>query len=374
MESEKIRSRKWYPYAVASCIAVAFYVLLTHLDVVGGAIGTFIGYFKAVILGCVLAYLMNPLARWYQGHALKSVRKQPVRWTLSVALALITALLFLLVLLGMLIPQIVGSIATFAQNFNGYAASLQGILNSVNLPLAGTALDPAGLHALSENVLSEISEFLSNNAGRILSATAGAGKNIFTWVIALILSVYLLSAKEALKTGALRLMRALLRSRRAELVTEYFRRCDAILISFVVQSLMESLLVGAMNAIVMLLFRMQYVGLISVVVGVTNLIPTFGPIIGGVIGAFVLLLVNPIHAVIFVLFTFALQFIDGYVIKPRLFGNSLGVSGLLILVAGIVGGNMFGILGVLLAIPAAAILNFTYQDYLLPALERRNGQ
>lgn len=374
MESEKIRSRKWYPYAVASCIAVAFYVLLTHLDVVGGAIGTFIGYFKAVILGCVLAYLMNPLARWYQGHALKSVRKQPVRWTLSVALALITALLFLLVLLGMLIPQIVGSIATFAQNFNGYAASLQGILNSVNLPLAGTALDPAGLHALSENVLSEISEFLSNNAGRILSATAGAGKNIFTWVIALILSVYLLSAKEALKTGALRLMRALLRSRRAELVTEYFRRCDAILISFVVQSLMESLLVGAMNAIVMLLFRMQYVGLISVVVGVTNLIPTFGPIIGGVIGAFVLVLVNPIHAVIFVLFTFALQFIDGYVIKPRLFGNSLGVSGLLILVAGIVGGNMFGILGVLLAIPAAAILNFTYQDYLLPALERRNGQ
>ena len=374
MESEKIRSRKWYPYAVASCIAVAFYVLLTHLDVVGGAIGTFIGYFKAVILGCVLAYLMNPLARWYQGHALKSVRKQPVRWTLSVALALITALLFLLVLLGMLIPQIVGSIATFAQNFNGYAASLQGILNSVNLPLAGTALDPAGLHALSENALSEISEFLSNNAGRILSATAGAGKNIFTWVIALILSVYLLSAKEALKTGALRLMRALLRSRRAELVTEYFRRCDAILISFVVQSLMESLLVGAMNAIVMLLFRMQYVGLISVVVGVTNLIPTFGPIIGGVIGAFVLVLVNPIHAVIFVLFTFALQFIDGYVIKPRLFGNSLGVSGLLILVAGIVGGNMFGILGVLLAIPAAAILNFTYQDYLLPALERRNEQ
>ena len=374
MESEKIRSRKWYPYAVASCIAVAFYVLLTHLDAVGGAIGTFIGYFKAVILGCVLAYLMNPLARWYQGHALKSVRKQPVRWTLSVALALITALLFLLVLLGMLIPQIVGSIATFAQNFNGYAASLQGILNSVNLPLAGTALDPAGLHALSENVLSEISEFLSNNAGRILSATAGAGKNIFTWVIALILSVYLLSAKEALKAGALRLMRALLRSRRAELVTKYFRRCDAILISFVVQSLMESLLVGAMNAIVMLLFRMQYVGLISVVVGVTNLIPTFGPIIGGVIGAFVLVLVNPIHAVIFVLFTFALQFIDGYVIKPRLFGNSLGVSGLLILVAGIVGGNMFGILGVLLAIPAAAILNFTYQDYLLPALERRNGQ
>ena len=80
---------------------------------------------------------------------------------------------------------------------------------------------------------------------------------------------------------------------------------------------------------------------------------------------------NPVHAVIFVAFTFVLQFADGYIIKPKLFGDSLGVSGLLILIAGIVFGNMFGIVGVLLAIPSAAILNFIYHDYLLPALENR---
>ena len=116
---------------------------------------------------------------------------------------------------------------------------------------------------------------------------------------------------------------------------------------------------------------MQYVGMISVVIAVTNLIPTFGPIIGGLIGAFILLLINPLHALIFIIFTMVLQTLDGYVIKPKLFGNSLGVSGLLILIAIIVGGKMFGVVGILLAIPFAAIIDFVYKDYLLSALEKK---
>ena len=115
---------------------------------------------------------------------------------------------------------------------------------------------------------------------------------------------------------------------------------------------------------------MQYVGLISLLLAISNFIPTFGPIIGGVLGAMILLLINPMHAVIFILFTLGVQMLDGYIIRPKLFGSSLGVSGLLILIAVIVGGNMFGILGMLLAIPAAAILDFIYHDMLLPALER----
>jgi predicted PurR-regulated permease PerM len=116
---------------------------------------------------------------------------------------------------------------------------------------------------------------------------------------------------------------------------------------------------------------MQYAGLISMIVAVTNLIPTFGPIIGGAIGALILLLVKPLHALIFIIFTVVLQFIDPYFIKPRLFGNSLGVSGLLILIAVIVFGSMFGIVGMLLAIPVAAILDFVYHEALLPWLENR---
>ena len=121
----------------------------------------------------------------------------------------------------------------------------------------------------------------------------------------------------------------------------------------------------------MSLMGMEYAGLISVVVAVTNLVPTFGPIVGGAVGGLILLLVKPLHALIFIIFTFILQFIDPYFIKPRLFSNTLGVSGLLIVVSVLVFGRMFGVAGILLSIPLAAILSFVYKDAILPALERR---
>ena len=371
MESGRFRNSKWYPYAVAACIGVAFYVLLTHLSAVGDVLGRFIGYFKAVIYGCVLSYLMNPLARWFERKPFRGVRSEKARWTLSVLLSVVAMVAALALLLGTLIPQLAQSVATFAGNLHGYIASLTKLLEGSGLPLDGTILAPESLGELSENVMGTVSAFIGENAARILGAAAGAGKNVFTWGIALILSVYLLLAKADIKSGALRLLRALLRDR-AEKLVGFFRRCDEILVSFVVDSVVEAVIVGAANAVVMALCGMQYVGLISVLVGVTNLIPTFGPIVGGAIGAFILLLVNPIHALLFVGLTLILQFIDGYIIKPKLFGDALGVSGLLILISVIVCGNMFGFLGMLLAIPAAAILNFTYREYLLPALEKRN--
>ena len=119
---------------------------------------------------------------------------------------------------------------------------------------------------------------------------------------------------------------------------------------------------------------MPYAGLISVVVGVTNLIPSFGPVIGAVVGGLIILLENPILAVTFVIANQILQACDGYVIKPRLFGNSLGVSGLLILLAIVSMGTMFGVGGLLLSIPAAAVCDFSYREVTLPYLKKRKAE
>jgi len=154
----------------------------------------------------------------------------------------------------------------------------------------------------------------------------------------------------------------------------FLSRCNDILVRYIVFSLIDAVIVGGATAVFMALTKMQYVGLIAVVCGVTNLIPSFGPIIGAVIGGFILLLVNPWHALMFLGFTAVLQTLDGYVIKPKLFGGSLGVSGLLILVAIIVFGNIFGIVGILLAIPLAAIIDFAYEDSILPYLEARRAK
>ena len=368
MKPEKMKDKNWYPYTVAACAAVLLYVVLTHLSEIGGAVRTFGSFFASLVLGCVLAYLMNPLAMLYQRSVFKGVRRDKLRWPLSVGLALLTVLLVLALLLGTLIPQLVDSIGTLLVNMDGYLASLRtlteqwGIAEKLNLDQ---------LLSSTDGMVSKVMDYLSDNLKNILSASAAVGKNLMNWVIALILSVYLLSSKDSLKAGMSRLLRALLPRRRYDGVVTFFSRCDRILIRYIVYSLMDAAIVGVANAVFMMIFGMQYIGLVSMVVGVTNLIPTFGPVIGAVVGGFVLLLVNPMHALAFLIFTVVLQFLDGYVIKPKLFGDSLGVSGLLILVSVVVCGNMFGIVGILLSIPLAAILDFIYRDYLLPALEAR---
>ena len=111
----------------------------------------------------------------------------------------------------------------------------------------------------------------------------------------------------------------------------------------------------------MVIFRMDYAVMISVVVGITNTAPTFGPIVGAVIGALILVLVNPLWAAWFLIFTIILQTVDGYIIKPKLFGDTLGISSLLILIAIVVGGRMFGVVGIILGIPVAAIFDYIFK-------------
>ena len=371
MSLKNLSKKKWYTGAVIACIGVAFYVLLTNFRPVLSAIGSFLGNFKAVFLAFIFAYILNPLARFFYYRLFSKRKPGKTRWALSVGLAFLTALLALTLLLGMLIPQLARSILLFSENFDDYASTLGGLIESGPLQLV---IDDAQLQTLTENAMTSVAGFVSENAGRILNIVTNSGKGILTTVIAIILAVYILLEKNSVMGGFWRLMRTLLRENTNEAFLDFVLRCDTILVSYLGQTLLDALIIAGANAIFMLICGMQYVGLVSVVVGVTNLVPNFGPIIGAVIGGFVLLLVKPMHALIFLLFSAALQFFDAYILKPKLFSNSLGVSGLLILIATIVLGNMFGIWGMLLAIPAAAILSFLYRDYFLPRQEQRRQQ
>ncbi len=370
MRFSKLTDKKWYNGAVIVCIGVVLYVVLTHLHTVLSILGTFIGYFKPVILGVVFAYILSPLAKFFYYRVFRKMKLGKGRWYLSVVIAVLLMLLVLVVLMGMLIPQIIHSLVMFSNNFDGYALSLINWID--NSPLQAL-VDRASLETLAENAMNSISAFVRENSGRFLSIAASSGKGIISAVISLILAVYLLIDSRRI-AGVVREFMSLTMSQGVyEAVLDFVLRCDTILVSYIVQSLFESLIVGVACAIFMAFMRMSYIGLISVVVAVTNLIPNFGPVIGGVIGAFILLLVNPLHALIFIGFCVVLQFVDGYILKPRLFSNSLGVSGVVILTATIVLGNMFGLIGILLSIPAAAVLHFAYNDYFIPWRKRRKA-
>jgi predicted PurR-regulated permease PerM len=367
---EKLRNKNWYAYTVALCIAVTLYVVLTHLGQINAHLGKFYGYFNTVVLGLILAYLMNPLAKFFQRKVLCRAGKLGERWSVAAILAVITTLIFFVFMLETFIPQLIGSIRTFMGNLDSYAASMDTFLSKQG---ASGLARKAALREQVSNINGKIIMYLAANAESVINASAAAGKALLKWVIAFILSVYMLMAKSSLKKGAKRIMRALMPEKSYAKTMDYLKRCDGILVDYIVCSLFDSLIVGGITAVFMTLAGMQYVGMVSLLVAVTNLIPNFGPLIGGAVGAFILLLVNPVDALTFVLFVLVLQFLDGYVIKPRLFGNKLGVSGLLILASVVVCGNIWGITGILLAIPIAEILDFTVRDVILPELERRRG-
>lgn len=371
MNKKKLSEKKWYNGAIIGCITVAFYVLLTNLGPVLGMLRTFIGFFTPVIIGAVIAYIINPLAKFFYYRVLKKMKVGTARWNLSVVIALTLTLSAFFLLFMTLVPQLLESIMMFSENIDGYSATLIDLLDN---DLVGTFIDRRSLETLFGNAMDTITSFVKENSTNLLGIAANSGKNILTSVISIILAIYFLIDSRKLLSGSHKVMKILLSREAYELYLDFTLRCDTILGSYLVNSLLDSLIVGIVCAVFMFICGMPYIGLISVVVAVTNLIPTFGPIVGGVIGGFIILLVDPMQAVIFGIFCLVLQLVDGYILKPKLFSDSLGVSGLTILTATIVLGKMFGVLGILLSIPIAAVLSFLFHDYFLPWYAERKKQ
>lgn len=362
MDFSKLPEQKWFNGALIACIGVGFYVLLTHLHVIESAVAGFLGYFRPVIMGVVIAYIISPLTKLFYYRVFKKMKVGRRRWCLSVLLSFAVMLLLFTVLIGTLIPQLIQSYVMLADNIDYYAASLFTWLE--NSPVS-YLLEDGSSDVIFHNAMDSISGFVKANAGDVVALAASSGKNILSTLISIILAVYLLMDVKKVLIGVRRFLHRIL-PRRAEMeILDFVLRCDTILVNYIVQSLLDAFIIGAINVVFMLVCRMHYAALISVVVGVTNLVPSFGPVIGAVIGAFILLLVSPPHALLFLAFCCILQFFDAYILKPRLFSSSMGVSGLSILVFTIVLGNMFGIPGVLLSIPTAAILSFLYNDYFI---------
>ena len=374
MKKDKFKNRKWYNNAVAIVIGVVSYVALTNLGIINDFLRNVGGYFIPIFYGGVIAYLVNPLASALQKRVFKNLRNETLKWTLSVFAGMFLVLLFLSALLFMLVPQLFESIMLLVSNMDSYIVRLNGLIEGMNIGTLDIGSHVEEMMGSPEDLLKTASQFLSTSLRRILSTSANIGRTIFNLLIASILSIYLLLAKDSIKTGSRRLMRSLMSQKWYDIVLNFMARCNNILVRYIVFSLFDGVIVGGANAIFMAICGMQYVGLVSVVCGVTNLIPSFGPVIGAVIGGFILLLVNPWHALLFLGFTAVLQTLDGYVIKPKLFGDSLGVSGLLILISIVLFGNIFGVVGILLAIPLAAIIDFTYEEGILPLLEMRRAE
>ena len=361
----------WIAYTIATCSAVVLFVVLTHLDVIGGglhALGTLV---SPIVLAAIIAYILSPLEGVFETYVFGKIRSARVRHDLSTASALLSFFLVVIILLVALIPQVISSFMTFAGNFEIYARSLQGVLHRLETAASNLNIDISGLIASSGDLLDAIRSLLPKNVNHIVNTSINVTLGIFEAVIAFILAVYFLTSKERIKSGFKFLLQATLSVNVYPAVIDLLRRCHTILLHYIVYDLLDGVIIGISNAIFMKAAGMPYTVLLSVIVGVANLVPTFGPFVGGLIGALILVLVNPWYALWFLIFTLLIQTFDGYILKPRLFGDSLGVPAVWVLVSIIFFGRIFGIIGVIISIPLAAILTYMYRSWIMIKLEKR---
>lgn len=362
---------KWIPYTIAACTAVVLYVVLAHMGTIFNALGVIWGFILPVVLGAIIAYILNPLAKWLQRKVFYKIKSEKSQWLWSVITALVVLVLVVVLLFMALIPQLANSIMTLVSNIDNYARSINKFLDRITEFLGKHNLDASSFEQSAQNMINDLVDSLPSRLTKIVTASKSLGSNLMSWLLGFVLAIYFLMDKPGQVKGLKRFFHAILPQKSYDGFIRFCTRSDKILVRFISCEILDGLIVGVVNFIFMVICGMPYTVLISVIAGVTNLIPTFGPIIGMVLGGLILVLNKTWYAVVFVIFSFILQTIDGYVVKPRLYGDQLGVSGVLILIAIIVGGRIFGMVGILLGIPFAAIAVFVYDEYVIPKLEAR---
>ena len=371
----KWAKKKWVSYTIATCSAVVLYIILSNIGSIAEGFGSIYTFVKPVVTGMIIAYVFNPVANLFDRKVFKKIKNEGTRWKLSVAVTLILIILAVTLLFVALIPQLISSISTFISNVGGYVETLQKALRGLeNTSAKGLfGFDLGKIANIGDTILAKISSYFSVNMKDVVNTSANFGKGVFDIAISFILAIYLLLDKTRLLKAVKRLLSLLMKPENYRATGEFIKRCNNIIIRYISFDIIDGIIVGIVNFIVVAIIGIPYSVLISVIAGVTNLAPTFGPIVGAAIGAFILILVQPWFCVAFLIITIVLQTVDGYILKPKLFGESLGVSPLMILIAIILGGRLFGVAGILLAIPFAAILDFVYRDFVLKKLEEKHN-
>jgi len=370
----KYEKNRWAGLTISLCIVVVFYMLLSNIGNFKAFFNSFFTITSTVIIGAVIAYTVNPLATFIYKHVKKLIKKNDnAAWILSATVSLVFIIAFFVGLIVIITPMLVENITTFAMGLTGYMNSLKELVLSTDLD-QDLKLSITGFIDEQSNLPAIIINFVFSNditPSGVLQFSASLGANAFNFIIGVILAFYFLIGKKKLVELLAEFFYLVIPSQHFENFKDVWNKFNSIFSRFIVCELVDALIVGVVNAVFMFAMHMPYAVFCSVVVALTNLAPTFGPFVGAFICAVILLLAEPHFVIPFLVFTLALQLIDGYVIKPRLFGSALKVPAFLILVFLVVGGKIWGVPGVLLAIPLAAILSYIYRVIAVPWLTAR---
>lgn len=340
--------------------AIILYCILQNINSVFQAINSVFGILYPFILGAGIAFILNLPMSFYEKKIFKikkgKVVKDKFRRLISVLLSVITVVIVLTIIISLVIPELINTLKLLIVNIPNYMEAVEDFLIDITdkYPelsdiVQNIRLDEEKLQKSLINLTGNVMTFSINTVKGVLSG-------IVNTFISIVFAIYILSNKDKLKVQVKKLAYAYLPKEKAEKFIKISRLSKQTFKSFISGQIVEAIILGLLCALGMTILKIPYAVTISVLIAFTALIPIVGAFIGAFIGALLIVTINPIKALIFIIFLVILQQIEGNLIYPKVVGKSIGLPGMWVLFAITVGGSLFGIIGMLLGVPVISVL------------------
>ncbi len=361
-------NRKFTTIAVYALLvligAILFSAIIFNLPTFWQSLRKLAGPLIPVVYGFAIAYILNPVVRAVERSLVsllfrKSKASDRLVRTCSLAVTYLLLILLLLTFFWLVIPQIIASITDIASRLPGYVQVAEKEARSLFESLPQDVIPPEAIDLAVnsvQDVLNALYQMLSRSIPAIINYTANLASGVFRFAMGIVISFYFLADKERFFAQIKKLMYALLPKDTVRDVIGVARQSHITFSNFITGKLLDSLIIGVLCFAGVSVLKMPDVVLISVLVGVTNVIPYFGPFLGAIPSFLIIFIQNPVQAWVFSLFILALQQIDGNIIGPRILGASIGLPAFWVLFSILLFGSLLGVLGMFIGVPTFAVL------------------
>ena len=357
--------QKYTTIAVYTAIVLIFGVLCVffflNFEEIEDAISTFFHICSPLIYGAFIAYILNPLMKLYEEKVFRADKKgtgfsRTIRRALSVTFAILTFFICLALFIWMIMPHFVDSVKELGAKLPSYLESLQEFANDIaaNGGIFATAVE--AILTYINDFIDRSYDLLTEYLPQLTEQLQSVASVVLDIVLGVIFAIYFLAAKERISSQAKKILRATVNEKHYRSILDTFTLADRTFSRYFTGALLDSIIVGIICFIMMQILSMPYAPLISVIIGVTNIIPIFGPFIGAVPSTIILFVHSPVLAIYFVLMILVLQQIDGNIIAPKIHGATTGLAPVWVIVSITVMSGLFGVVGMFIAVPVFSVL------------------
>lgn len=366
-----------------ACCIFLFFVLY-KFESVGQSVGKVVSAAAPIIIGLVLAYLMNPIMKFIEKCVTKLFSKSKINELkqkkaargIAIAGSVIILLGFIAALIAMIVPSLISSISALSETLPDDVNSfIQQIRNGYfgDSPLAKTVTNYIVTFTDSidewatKTLLPQVQKYASEITGGVISVVRG----LVNFIIGIIIMVYVMGIQETLKGQVKKILYTIFRPERANVIIKTGRKANDIFGGFITGKIVDSFIIGVICYIGCLILRIPSAVVVSVIIGITNIIPAFGPFFGAIPSLFLVVIQSPIHALYLVIFIIILQQLDGNIIGPSILGSSTGLSTFWVMFAILLGGGLFGFIGMVIGVPTFGVIYYIIQEIMAYVLKRK---